>query len=134
MSFYVLLSVLLMVCLYCGQVFGLMIYCDNCSDFKDAKRYVFLIPFLKIALFIAYAKDCVEEKRWKDLLRYISIGDKSVLIICSIVELLPELCKEQKKAKVREIRRKPKVSILSLAKIVLFETQQDCATYNFRYM
>lgn len=134
MSFYFFLVLLLLATVYFGQVLGLMIYCDNCRDFKEAKRYVYLIPLLKITLFIAFVRDCIRDKKLGWLLSYIAIGDKSVMILCTIVELLPELQRERKRAKVKSMQRTPQMAVWNFAKSVLFETRDDCIAYNMQMM
>lgn len=138
MSFYIFLVGLVLAAIYFGQVFGLMIFCDNCRDFKEAKQYVYLIPLLKISLFVAFIKDCICEKRLGWLPSYIAMGDKSVMILCTIVELLPDLQRERQKqrqrAKVKSMQRAPKVAVWNFAKAVLFETHEDCVAYNMQMM
>lgn len=134
MSYYIFLIVLLLATVYFGQVLGLMIYCENCRDFKEAKQYVYLIPLLKITLFIAFTKDCIREKKLGWIPSYIAIGDKSVMILCTIVELLPELKRERQRAKVKSMQRKPQMSVWNFAKSVLFETRDDCMAYNMQMM
>lgn len=134
MIFYIFLFVLLLICLYLGQVFGLMIYCDNCKEFHEAKRYVYIIPLLKIVLWVPLIKDCIKSRQWKMLGFYILMGDKSVMILCTIVELLPELHRQQQRAMVRNMQRQQKSSIVRFARSVLFETHEDCVAYNVKFM
>ena len=133
MTYYVALVVLLLLCFYLGQVFGLLIHCDNCSDFQEVRRYVYLVPFLKIALAIHAARQLAKDRAWKLLVSYFLGGDKSILILDAMVETLPELQKENQRSKIRNIQRRPKVLPLNTLKSILFETQ-DRVTADFQYM
>jgi len=77
MIFYVFLFFLLLVCVYLGQVFGLMIHCELCDEFKDTKRYLYLIPFLRIILFFYCIKKCHTEKDWDFLWTYLLCREKT---------------------------------------------------------
>ena len=142
MSFYIFLGILTLICLYLGQVFGLMVYCDNCSDFKDAKSFVYIIPILRITILLSVACECIRERKWRLLFSYIMLGDKSVMILCAIIEALPELYKErkeavankQRKAIVKRYWRVPRWSIMELAKSVFSESREDCWAYNVKFM
>lgn len=134
MNFYIFLFLLLLMCMYLGQVFGLMIHCDNCREFKDAKRYVYFVPILKIILLLFFVKDCIQKKEWKFLFTYFAIGDKSILILCTIVELLPEINRERQRAKLKKTQRSLKNSLFNFVKFLLLETREDCAAYNIKFM
>lgn len=133
MEFYVFLFALAIGSVYFGQVLGLLIHCDNCKDFKGVKKYAFFVPIFSVLFFFLYLERCAKEKEWKKLFQYILLGDKSILIMCSIVEVLPELQREQQRAKVRNLQRKRKVSFADLAKSVLADAHHDCARYSLHY-
>lgn len=142
MSFYVFLGILTLICLYLGQVFGLMIYCDNCSEFKDAKKFVYIVPVLRTTILFSVVSECVRERKWKLLYSYIMLGDKSVMILCAIIEALPELRKElegvntykKRKAIVKRPWQIPRWSIMELVKSVFSESREDCWAYNVKFM
>lgn len=120
MTFYVILVVLFLLCLYVGQVLGLLIHCENCGYFKGAKRYVHLVPILKVGILVPCVKDCIKEKSIKWLIAYLLTSDKNILIMCGIVELLPEL----ERAKVKKERKKPvRISKVRTICSMLLETQ-----------
>lgn len=120
MSFYVMLCMFLILCFYLGQVMGMMIHCDNCSDFKGLKKYVHMIPFLRVALFFVCLYECIRDKDWKFFVAYMFTSGKNVMIMCAMVETLPELQRiEQRKALRRELSTSPIVALKS----ILFDTQ-----------
>lgn len=101
MIIYFIFFALLILCLYCGQVLGLMIHCDNCGDFNLVKKYVFLVPLLKLALFFPCLHDCIHEKNLKALWFYLFSGRMSMVILCVMVDLLPEWKKQQEQNRIR---------------------------------
>ena len=119
---YVFFAVLLMVVFYLGQVIGLMIHCELCSDFRELKRYLYAVPFIRIAMFFFCLYDCIKDRNLKLFIAYIFCPDKNIMIICSLVECLPELKKLQSQRK-RRVRRELQTSPLDTLRAVLFGTQ-----------
>ena len=120
MSFYILLFVFLLLCLYLGQVTGMMIHCDNCSDFKGLNKYVYMVPLLRVALFFVYLYECIRDNELKFFVAYMFTPGKNIIIMCAMVEVLPELQSlERKKA----LKRKLSPSPIMMIKSILFDTQ-----------
>ena len=133
MTFYVLLLILFLMCWYFGQVFGLMIHCDNCVDFKPVKRYVYLVPVLRVMMLGLCLADCFKEKNIKMFFAYIFCSEINIMILCAMLEMEPELQKIRQRSNMRRIRRRQAPSPLTTVKSILFETQ-DYLTSGRQYM
>ena len=83
----ILLIVLCPICIYLGHVLGLMAYCDNCNELKHAKKYTWFVPIVKIVLSTMYFLSCIKKGQWSKLWWYFRFGGKSILILCTIVEI-----------------------------------------------
>jgi len=129
MIFYFSLAILLIFVLYCGQVIGMLIYCENCSELKEAKAYVYLVPIVKVAMIVPCINDCFKEKKIRWLITYLMLEDKNVMILCAIVDMLPELRKIEQRSKVRRMQKhRARVSPMKVLKSLLF-TDNDFFTY-----
>ena len=115
MMWYVVLIICLLVCVYWGQVLGLMIQCDNCTVLNEGKKYVYMIPFLRVIMFISFLYDSICNKEWKRFLMYAFYSGKNVMLLCAIIDLLPELQRIRRKQEMKK-----RINCCSLVSLKMF--------------
>lgn len=135
MTLFILLIALLL-CLYCGQVLGLMVHCDNCDDFREIKRYVWIVPFMKLALLWPCLKECVQEKSLKSLRFYLFSGNLSMIILCAMTEALPEWKETIRNKKIVKLEKSFNIqkSWISETLRALFSNVETALGYVVNYM
>lgn len=132
MTFDASIVLLLILVLYCGQVIGLLIFCENCSGLKEARAYVYMVPFVKVAMLAPCIKDCAKEKSLKWLITYLFMKDKNVTILCAIADMLPELRKIDQRKKVRQMQKqRTSISPMKVLKSLLY-ADDDASAYGFQ--
>lgn len=100
------LLIVLLLCLYCGQVLGLMVHCDNCDDFKEIKRYVWIVPFMKLALLWPCLRECLQEKSLKSLRFYLFSGNMSMVILCAMIDAFPGWKETLRNKKIKKLEKR----------------------------
>ena len=130
MMLYVLMFLLLVICVYFGQVAGLMIHCELYDELKGTKQYVYLIPFFRIILFFYYIAKCVKDKDWEFLWSYLSCADKNIIIMCAMSKAVPELHRMER---IRSVNKKLNSTNRSTLKGLLFTTH-DIIECRYQYM
>ena len=133
MSFYVILFVLFLCVLYFGKVLGLILFCENCSDFKTVKKRVHLVPILETILVFVFAYECIKEKNLKQFVSFLLFSEKCILILIAMAELEPKLQASHKTKPVRNKRKSVIIPTLASIKSVLFDAQ-DHFEYRYQYM
>lgn len=86
MTFNFGLFLVLVFCVYLGEVLGLIILCDNCEMLQKSRKYAFWVPFLRTGAFGAIFFECVRENKWESLKYFIACPGKNVVILCAINE------------------------------------------------
>lgn len=135
MTIFILL-VALLLCLYCGQVLGLMVHCDNCDDFREIKRYVWIVPFMKLALLWPCLKECVQEKSIKSLRFYLFSGNMSMIILCSMIDAFPGWKETMRNKKIQKLEKRINMQKSSASETLrsILSDVETALGYNVNYM
>lgn len=120
MTFYVILFIFLLFCVYFGQVSGMLIHCELSEDLSAVKKYVPWIPFLRIIMFFFCVKDCIKQRNLSFFLFYLFYSEKNFVFLLVLVESLPRLEAARRK---REVSRKLRESPVATIRNILFDTQ-----------
>lgn len=93
MRVFVLVVLLIILC-YCGEIFGLLMQCEQIKSLHKMKRFVWLIPFLKYG----FALDSLKKGRILDKIRflvnYLRMKQKNFVFMYCMAVCLEELQKE----------------------------------------
>lgn len=135
MMLFILLSALLL-CLYCGQVLGLMVHCDNCDDFREIKRYVWIVPFMKLALLWPCVRECAQEKSLKSLRFYLFSGNMSMIILCAMIDASPVWKEKMRNKKIIKLEKRynMKKSLVPEALRSILSDVETALGYNIKYI
>lgn len=133
MTSYIAVFVGVLLCMYLGQVLGLMIRCDNNEDFKGIKGYIWLVPFLNVVTFFSILKDCVKTQSWIMMKAFFSVGDKSIMIMGAMVQQTEEIERIRQTNALRLQRKKQLREVKKMQKELVFQ-MRDCIIGNFRTM
>ena len=120
MTFYVILFVFLLFCIYCGQVAGMLIHCELSEDLSAVKKYVPMIPFLRIIMFFCCIKYCIRDRNLKFFLYYLFQSEKNFIFLLVLVEILPQL---ESARRIREVNRKLRETPAMTLRKILFDSQ-----------
>jgi hypothetical protein len=94
--------------MYIGRILGLLILVERLPDLKQIKKYVYFVPLLQVILFFYYTIKLACNKSWAELRGFIAIGDKSLITLYTILEVMPMIEKEEQRKKAYKLRIKAK--------------------------
>lgn len=80
-----------------GECLGLLLYCENDPNLQDGKKYVVLVPVIKLMYIIHCVKESIVSKHWKTLFHFCFFEANSLVCLYGILYAIKELEKEKKR-------------------------------------
>ena len=107
---YLFLLLALIILFIIGEQLGLLMQCENCSQLRAAKRFIWCVPVIQTEVFILILFDALKNKRFKLLVAFFRIGQTGLIILSSIsheVEAIKAETKSRPKNSMPIIRNTP---------------------------
>ena len=128
--FYVFLIFLLLVCIYLGQIIGLMIHCELTDELKDTKEFSYMVPLLRIIMLLYVVADCAKANKWGFFFKYLACRNKNTIIMCAMADVVPEIRRARRR---KEVSRKLRRSNQATWRDIIFNSQ-DIIEYKYQIM
>jgi hypothetical protein len=119
MSYYVVVFLVVLLCIYGGKVIGLMIHCDNCDELKHLRNQMFMVPIVEFIMHFYCIWDCLRDKNWKLLRTYFTFENRGIVIAYVMADAKKEAKRVRQK---RIIKKQERYFTLDMIKSVLSET------------